>query len=126
MVLDAVRELYLLAHAAMSDQEVWPASRNKNTSIWRMLADSGFTEEVTHDTIRYTVRVTPEIELLLACIGAVDPWDVPCFLQEHGYASEEEALEVWEAKSEAEAIRLIRLLVLRAYNKRFVRSALRH
>jgi hypothetical protein len=91
-----------------------------------MLADSGFTEEVSHETIRYTARLTPEIELLLACIGAIETWDIPFVLEEHGYAFEEEAHEVWQAKTGAEGLRLLKLLLLRAYTKRFVRPALRH
>jgi hypothetical protein len=101
-----------------------PASEDKSASIWKMLADSGFTEETTDGSVRY--RLTPDVELLLVCIGAYGTWDIPWILEEHGFASEEEALEVWEAKTEAEALRLLKLLLLRIYTKRFVRSVLRH
>jgi hypothetical protein len=127
MVHDAVRELHRLAHAAMSNPDAWPAGRDKTASIWQMLADSGLTgAETTHGSVRHTVSLTPEIELLLVCIGAYGTWDIPWVLEEHGFASEGEALEVWEAESEIEALRLLRLLLLKAYTKRFVRSVLRH
>jgi hypothetical protein len=125
---EVVRELHRLADAAMSDLQAWPDVGEKPESIWQMLAQTGFTEEVADGSsgaVRYTVRLTPVVELLLVCVGAVEIWDVPVFLLKHGYASEEEADEVWEA-TEAEALRLLRLLLLRAYTKRFVRSTSRH
>jgi hypothetical protein len=48
------------------------------------------------------------------------------FLEEHGYASEEEALEVWEAETDAEGLRLLQLLIIRAYAKRFMFSISHH
>jgi hypothetical protein len=127
VVHEALRNLHQLAHAAIFGQTAWPADREKCESIWQTLADSGLTEESANGTIRYTEpSVTPELELLLACIGAIEPWEVPFFLKEHGYASEEEALEVWEAETEAEGLRQLQLLINRAYAKRFVLSISHH
>jgi hypothetical protein len=124
---EAVRNLHQLAHAAVSGQAVWPASPGKTDSIWQMLADSGVTETLADGTTRYTdPGAIAEIELLVAFIGAIHPWDIPFILKEHGYASEEETLEVWEAETDVEGLRLLKLLILRAYAKRFVRSISRH
>jgi hypothetical protein len=92
-----------------------------------MLANSGLTEELPDGTTRYTeLGSAAEIELLLICVGAICPWDMPFFLENHGYASEEEAMEVWEAETDAEALRLLMVIVLRTYRGRFVRSTARH
>ena len=122
---EVVRELHRLADAAMTDLESWPDVGQKPESIWQMLAQTGFTEEAGDGAVRYTARLTPIVELLLICLGAIEIWDIPMFLLQHGYASEEEADEVGEA-TEAEALRLLKLLLLRAYTKRFVRSTSRH
>jgi hypothetical protein len=122
---EVVRELHRLADAAMSNLGSWPDVGKKPESIWQMLAQTGFTQEEADGAVRYTVSLTPLVELLLICLGAIEIWDIPMFLLKHGYASEEEADEVWEA-AEAEALRLLKLLLLRAYTKRFVRSTSRH
>jgi hypothetical protein len=127
VLYDAVRNLHQLAHAVVSGQVAWPASPGKTESIWQMLADSGLTEKLADGTTRYTdLDATGEIELLIVCIGAICPWDIPFFLEKHGYASEEEALEVWEAETDVEGLRLLKLLILRAYANRFVGSTSSH
>jgi hypothetical protein len=124
---DAVRNLHQLAHAAVSGQVAWPASPDKTDSIWQMLSDSGLTETLADGTTRYTdPGATAEIEMLLVFIGAIHPWDISFLLEKHGYASEEDALEVWEAETDVEGLRLLKLLILQAYAKRFVRSISRH
>jgi hypothetical protein len=127
VVHEALRNLHQLAHAAIFGQTAWPAAREKCESIRQTLAGSGLIEESAKGTFRYTEpSITPELELLLACIGTVEPWDIPFFLEEHGYASEEEALEVWEAETDAEGLRLLQLLIIRAYAKRFMFSISHH
>ena len=115
MLHDAVRNLHRLAHAAVSGQVAWPASPDKTDSIWQMLAHSGVTEKLADGTTRYTdPRATAEIELLVVFFGAIHPWDIPFILEKHGYASEEEAMEVWEAETDHEALRLLKLIIFRA------------
>jgi hypothetical protein len=115
-VHDAIQKLHQLAHAAISGETAWPATPDESNSVWKMLAESGLTEELPDGTIRYTDPSTSaEIELSVAFIGAICPWDVPFVLQEHGYASEAEALEVWEAETELEALRGLKLLIFRAF-----------
>lgn len=121
---NAARKLHQLAHAAMSGQTAWPASPDDTDSIWKMLADSGAAKGLPDGRTEYTL--TAEIELLLICVGALYPWDMPFFLEEHGYASEEEALDVWEAETDDEAVRLLKLLAFRAYARRYLRSISRH
>jgi hypothetical protein len=127
MVHDGIRRLHQLAHAAISGQTGWPASPDDCNSILKLLADSGLTEELPDGTTRYTEPGSiAEIELLLICIGAICPWEMPHSLEHYGYASEEEALEVWEAESDDEALRLLKLIICRAYARRFLRSISRH
>jgi hypothetical protein len=127
MVHDGIRRLHQLALAANSGQTSWPASRDDSDSIRKMLADSGLTEELPDRTTRYTeLGLAAEIELLLVCIGALCPWEMPYFLEQHGYASEEEAMDVWEAETDDEALRLLKLIIFRAYAGRFLRSICRH
>jgi hypothetical protein len=110
MVHHAIRKLHQHAHEVISGQTAWPVSPDDNESIWKMLADSGMAEELPDGGLTYTL--TAEIQLLLVCVGALCPWEMPFFLEEHGHASEEEALEVWEAETEAEALRLLKLLII--------------
>lgn len=111
----------------MSGQTSWPSSPADSNSIWEMLANSGLTEELPDGTIRYTeLGSAAEIELLLVCIGALCPWNMPFLLEQHGYASEAEAIEMWEAETDDEALRLLRLIVFRTYRGRFLRSTAGH
>lgn len=126
MLDEAVRELHKLAHSAIFDPANWPLSGETVERLWRSLAEWGVTEELC-GTIRYTdPAASPEIELLLSCIGAIEPSDIPFFLREHGYASEKEALEVWEAETESEAYRLLKIILIRSYFQRFVPSKMQH
>jgi hypothetical protein len=126
MLNDGVRNLHQLAHAAVCGQLNWPASPDRRRSIWQMLADSGVTEQSDTGAIRFTNSgARAELELLLAAIGAINPWDIPFVLQEHGYASEED-LELCEAETEAEGLRRLKLLIFQAYTNHFVRSISRH
>ena len=126
MLDEAARELHRLAHSAIFDPGKWPLSGERVERLWRSLAEWGVTEE-SCGTIRYRdPAARPEIELLLSCVGAIEPWDIPFFLEEHGYASEEEAFEVWEADTDAEAYRLLKIVLIRSYFRRFVRSKMHH
>jgi hypothetical protein len=126
MLDEAARELHKLAQAAIFDRADWPLSGERVEQLWRSLAKWGVTEE-SCDGIRYTdPAARPEIELLLSCIGAIEPWDIPFFLKEYGYVSEEEALEVWDADTDSEAHRLLKIILIRSYFRRFIRSKMRH
>jgi hypothetical protein len=116
-VIDNVmQKLHQMADLAISGRTAWPASPEDSDSVWKMLADSGVTEELSDGTIRYTdPPASADIQLLVAVVGAIYTWDIPSVLEEQGYASEEEALAVWEAETEAEALRLLKLLIIRAY-----------
>lgn len=127
MLHEGIRRLHRLAHAATSGQIDWPVSPQDCASIWKMLANAGLTEESSDGTIRYTdLGLAGEIELLLVCIGAFCPWEIPFCLEQHGYISEEEATDVWNAETEDEALRLSKLIVFRTYSERFLRSKARH
>lgn len=127
MAHDAICKLHRLAHAVISGQAVWPASPDDTNSIWEMMAESGLVEELPDNTRRYTeVGSASEIELLLVCIGVIYLWDMPFFLERHGFASEQEIMEVFVAETEREALRLLRLLIFRAYAKRYLQSTSRH
>jgi hypothetical protein len=87
----------------------------------KMLADSGLTQELPDGTTRFTgLASAAELELLLASTGAICPWDMPLLLNDHGYASEQEAMDVFEATTEDKGLRLLKLLVFRAYAGRFL------
>jgi hypothetical protein len=117
LVIDNVmQKLHQMADLAISGRTAWPASPEDSDSVWKMLADSGVTEESSDGRIGYTdPRASADIQLLVAVIGAIHTWDIPFLLEEQGYASEEEAVEVWEAETDAEALRLLKLLIFRAY-----------
>ncbi|MHC2371302.1 hypothetical protein ACVIQT_005950 [Bradyrhizobium diazoefficiens] len=92
-----------------------------------MLLDWGLTEELPDQTTRYTeFALEAEIKLLLVCIGAIYVWEMPLFLEQHGFASEQEIMEVFEAETEREALGALRLLILRAYARRYLKSTSRH
>lgn len=127
MLHEGIRRLHRLAHAATSGQIDWPVSPEDCASTWKMLANLGLTEELPDGTIRYTsLGLAAEIELLLVCIGAFCPWEIPFCLEQHGYISEEEAMEVWHAETEDDALRLLKLIVFRTYRARFLISKTCH
>lgn len=110
-----------------SGQAAWPASPDDTDSIWEMMAESGLIEELPNNTRRYTeVGSASEIEPLPVCIGAIYLWDMPFFLERHGFASEQAIMEVFEAETEREARRLLKLLIFRAYVRRYLKSTSFH
>jgi hypothetical protein len=123
----ATRELHRLAHSVIFDPHAaWPLCNKQVERVWKSLAEWGITEESSGITRFTDPAARPEIEILLSCIGAYDPWEIPFSLEEHGHASEEEACEVWEADSESEGLRLLKILIFRAYFRRFVQSVTSH
>jgi hypothetical protein len=123
----ATRELHKLAHSMIFNDAAWPLRNEQVKRVWKLLTKWGvFTEEAS-GALRYTdPAARSDIDLLLSCVGAIHHWDIPFVLEENGYASEEETLEVWEADSESKAYRLLKILLIRAYFRRFVRSATSH
>jgi hypothetical protein len=119
VVHNVMQKLHQLAHSAIYGHAAWPASLDDRNSVWKMLADTGLTEVLPDGTIRYTdPGASAEIELLVAFIGVMYPWDIPLVLKGHGYASVEEALEVLEAGTDSVALWRLKRLIFRAYQKR--------
>ena len=124
---EAFRNLHQLAHAAMFEETTWPANPARCDAIERMMLNSGLLKESAGEAaLTYTYpHLFVDVELLLACSGAVGPHTIQ-FLEEYGYASEEEVLEVSQARTEPECLQLLQSLIFRAYNERFVRSNSTH
>ena len=124
-MMDAIKKLHLLAHRSMAG-DLWPADHELCASIDRFLRKAGLLEAFDAHSDRFVWPYSTEVELLLSCVGVMSPMDVPFFLESHGYISEDEASDVWEAKDESEALRRVKKLVARAYEQRFVPSNCRH
>jgi len=125
---ESLRNLHQLAHATIFEQTTWPADPARCDAIERMMLNSGLLKKSAGEaTLMYAdPRLTGDLELLLACIGMLEPDYILFFLVECGFASKEEALEVREAKTQPEYYQLLRSLTLQAYKKRFVRSISTH
>jgi hypothetical protein len=122
---EAIRHLHRFAHAAIFGQAAWPSGRDLNLEIRRMLLASGLSRCIEDQPDTFTAP-PPEIDLLLFCIGFNEPMEAPYELECAGLITEEEAEKVWETTSEAGGLALIKLLLMRAYFKRFIQSSARN
>ena len=122
-----VAELHQLAYSMVVGETAWPMTSVDVGPLWQKLTDSGLVEKTSEGSFQYTKAGTAvSVELLLACIGAIEVWDIPFVLEAYGHASDEEAIEVWQAETEAEALRLLKLLISRAYFSNFISSKRLH
>jgi hypothetical protein len=116
---EVIRLLHQLAHAAVCGQAPWPASRETCESIYRMLAEAGLEETTPNGSI----RSAPGIDDLLTFVGVWDPWDVP--IRFAFDVSDEDVERMEFAPSEAEALQVIKQMVVDLYEKRLLRSTSR-
>jgi hypothetical protein len=116
---EVIRLLHQLAHAAVCGQAPWPANRETCDSIYRMLAEAGL-DQTTPDG---SIRSAPGINDLLIFIGVWDPWDVPIHFAFD--VSDEDVERMEFAPSEAEALEVIKQMVVDVYEKRLIRSMFR-
>jgi hypothetical protein len=127
MSYDAMRKLRLLAYQPMVGVIPWPADREICATVNRLLDEAGLTEPIdSSGGYRYVGPNGVELDLLLACIGVCDPFEVPFFLEEHGYISEEEAQSVWASRDERKGSARAKRLVVRTYHECYLKSGLRH
>jgi hypothetical protein len=112
---ETFRRLHQLAHAAVFGLAPWPLSDPAtNLEIERLLR--GMDSRMLNSEV---------VELLLLCIGYIEPYDSLAFL-EGRHVSQEEIDLLFPAPTLEENLATVKQWLDDAYDRTFIRSAARH
>ena len=124
---DIMRKLHEIGDYHLFETTSWPADENEVRAFWRTVEEMGLKETVpgTKDTFRFTALGKDCGVTLASCfVGALEPFEIPMVLKEHGLIddAEEEAFHsflVEELAGDGLHLKHVEVLVRRAHARLF-------
>ena len=122
---DIKRKLDEIIDYHLFESTSWPIADDEVRPFWRTVEEMGLWETVpgTKDTFRYTaLGIDCGAELASCFIGAIEPFEIPMILKEHGLIddAEEESFNsflIEEVAGEGVLLRHVEVLVRRAHGR---------